>query len=189
MDPMTRHEPSEQFVRQLTDYQSRLRAYVLAILGNPDAVGDVLQDTNVVLWRKASQFVEGTDFGAWARSVAYFEVLAYRKRRNHDRHVFDDDLLREVADEAAKQTDALDAELVTLQHCVERLSQLDQRLIQARYAPGGSVKELARLRGKSAGAISLALYRIRNELAECIEQALGRKGAVGASPDSLEDCR
>lgn len=189
MAPIASHEPNEQFVRQLTDYQSRLRAYVLAILGNPDAVGDVLQDTNVALWRKASQFVEGTDFGAWARSVAYFEVLAYRKRRNQDRHVFDDDLLREVADEAAKQTDTLDAELVTLQRCVERLSQLDQRLVQARYTPGGSVKELARQRGKSAGAISLALYRIRNELADCIEQSLGRKGAGGTSRNGLEDCK
>lgn len=186
---MARREPSEQFVRQLTDYQSRLRAYVLAILGNPDAVGDVLQETNVALWRKASQFVDGTDFGAWARSVAYFEVLAYRKRRNKDRHVFDDDLLREVAAEAAEQTDALDAELVTLQRCVERLSQLDQRLVQSRYAPGGSVKELAKLRGKSAGAISLALYRIRNELADCIEQSSGRNGAVRASRSSMEDSK
>ena len=174
---MARYEPSEQFVRQLSDHQSRLYAYVLAILGDPDAVADVLQDTNVTLWRKANEFVEGTDFGAWARRVAYFEVLAYRERRSRERHVFDNELLREVADEAAQQTDAMDAELVTLQRCMERLSQLDRALVQARYAPGGSVKKLAQLRGKSPNAISLALHRIRNELADCIDRVVGKKEA------------
>jgi RNA polymerase sigma-70 factor, ECF subfamily len=184
---MIRHEPSEQFVRLLSDHQSRLYAYVLAILGDPNAVPDVFQDTNVTLWRKANEFVEGTDFGAWARRVAYFEVLAYRKRRGRERHIFDDDLLREVADEASRQTDALDAELTKLHHCMGRLSQLDQALIQARYAKGESVAMLAKLRGKTPNAISLALYRIRNELANCIEESLGAKRSRPAPQSNGED--
>jgi RNA polymerase sigma-70 factor (ECF subfamily) len=170
-----RREPSEQFVRLLSDQQSRLYAYILAILGDPDAAADVFQDTNVTLWRKASDFAEGSDFGAWVRSVAYYEVMAYRKRRGRERHVFDDDLLREVAEETARQTDAMADELATLHRCMERLSQQDYVLVQARYAEGGSVAHLAEARGKSPNAISMALYRIRNELARCIEESLGKE--------------
>jgi RNA polymerase sigma-70 factor, ECF subfamily len=182
-----RREPSEQFVRLLSDQQSRLYAYVLAILGDPDAASDVFQDTNVTLWRKANEFIEGSDFGAWVRRVAYFEVLAYRKRRGRERHVFDDDLIREVAEETARQTDAMADELATLPRCMERLSQQDYALVQARYAEGGSVARLAEVRGKTPNAISMALYRIRSELARCIEESLGRKHAGAASQIGRED--
>lgn len=78
---MSGYARNEQFVRNLTDHQSRLYAYILAILGDQNAVGDVLQDANVAIWRKADDFVEGTHFWAWVSRIAYFEVLAFRKRR------------------------------------------------------------------------------------------------------------
>lgn len=168
---MAHFTPTEQFVRRLTEYQSRLYAYLLAILGNPDAVGDVLQDTNVAIWRKAHEYVEGTDFWAWTSRIAHFEVLAYRKRCAHSRLVFDNDLLDDIADEIVHQTESMDGDLAALYRCMDRLSQLDRELIRGRYAVNGSVKQLAELRGKSVGAISQALYRIRGELADCIEQA------------------
>ncbi len=169
---MADYTPTEQFVRRLTEYQSRLYAYILAVLGEPDAVGDVLQDANVAIWRKAAEFAEGTDFWAWTSRIAHYEVLAYRKRRRRNRLVFDEALLEDIAVEAARQAGSMDADLVALYRCMERLSQLDQDLLRGRYTPGGSVRRLAELRGKSAGAVSQALYRIRAELADCVEQTL-----------------
>jgi RNA polymerase sigma-70 factor, ECF subfamily len=173
---MAYRPPDEQFVRHLTEHQSRLYAYILALLGDPDAVSDVLQDTNVALWRKAAEFTEGSCFGAWASRVAYFEVLAYRKRRSHDRHVFDDAVLEQVSDQACRQTESMDPDLTTLHRCIDKLPPPDRELIQGRYASGGSVRRLAELRGKSPGAISQALYRIRNELADCMEQTVVAHG-------------
>lgn len=159
---------SEQFVRDLTDHQSRMYAYIMAVLGDPNAAGDVLQDANVAIWRKADEFVEGTDFWAWVSRIAYFEVLAFRKRRQRERLVFDDSLLEKIAAAAVEQA----ADLAALHRCVEKLPPLDRELVQGRYAQGGSVKLIAEARGKSAGAISQALYRIRNELADCVEKEL-----------------
>jgi RNA polymerase sigma-70 factor, ECF subfamily len=168
---MAKNAPSELFVRHLTEYQSRLYAYILALLGDPNVVNDVLQDTNVTIWRKADEFDEGSNFGAWASRVAYYEVMAFRKRRSKDRHVFDDALLETMAEHIGSQCESMEAELRTLHRCVEKLSKLDQELVSERYGPGGSVRQLAEGRGKSVGAISQALYRIRNELADCVEQA------------------
>ncbi len=175
---MADYTPTEQFVRRLTEYQSRLYAYILTMLGDPDAVGDVLQDANVAIWRKAAEFSEGTDFWAWTSRIAHFEVLAYRKRRRRDRLVFDGPLLEDIAVEAVR-AGPVEADLAALHRCIERLSQLDQELVRGRYAPGGSVQKLAQLRGKSAGAVSQALYRIRAELADCVEQTLKEEEGEG----------
>ena len=172
---MSDYAQGEQFVRDLTDHQSRLYAYIMAILGDPGAAGDVLQDVNVTIWRKAGEFVEGTSFWAWTSRIAYFEVLAFRKRRQRDRLVFDDALLDEIAAEAADQA----VDLAALHRCMEKLPQLDKDLVRGRYMPGGSVKQIARSRGKSAGAISQTLYRIRAELADCVEKELEKEAEGG----------
>jgi len=66
-----------EFVQLLTAHQRSLYLYIITLLPNPADVDDVLQSTNMVLWSKADEFVPGTDFGAWARRVAHFEVLAF----------------------------------------------------------------------------------------------------------------
>jgi RNA polymerase sigma-70 factor, ECF subfamily len=171
---MSDYTPNEQFIRLLTEHQSRLYACILAMLGNPDAAGDVFQNANVAIWRKAATYAEGTSFWAWTSRIAHFEVLAYRKRRGRDRHIFDESLLANIAEEAAEQAESIAGDLAALQRCMEKLPLADQDLVRERYGPGGSVKRLAELRGRSAGAISQALYRIRAELADCVEQEQGQ---------------
>ena len=95
-------EATEQFVRQLTASQRRLYAYIMSLTANVDAAEEVLQNTNVTLWRKADEFEAGTQFARWSFRVAYYEVLAYRKRCFQDRHVFDDGLLNQIAHDAMR---------------------------------------------------------------------------------------
>ena len=39
---------------------------------------DVLQEANLVLWRKFDQYQEGTNFFAWACQIIRYEVLKYQ---------------------------------------------------------------------------------------------------------------
>ncbi len=165
-----RRVPNEEFVRRLTESQARLYAYILAVCGEPAKVQDILQETNVTLWRKAADFREDTSFWAWASRVAYFEILAHRKRCRKERLVFDDALLDDMTVEAVGQLEFLDRDLVMLHRCLDKLSESEQRLIRSRYSIGASVTRLAEAWGKSAAAISQALYRVRGRLAECIER-------------------
>ena len=93
-------EQIEQFVQQLTACQTMLYAYILMLLPSHDDADDVLQETNLVLWRKADEFVDGTEFGAWACRVAHFQVRAWLRDAQRDRHVFDPELLGSLAGEA-----------------------------------------------------------------------------------------
>ncbi len=169
---MSASDQSEQFVRQLTACQNRLYGYIYALLPDANGANDVLQETNVVLWRKSDQFEPGTNFAAWASRVAYLEVLAYRKRKGHDRHVFDDALLGQVADAATKSSRKIGGQQAVLRECMEKLSDRERRMVTERYGPGGSVQQIAATVGRSVGAISQMLYRIRLGLLECVRRNL-----------------
>lgn len=161
-----------QFIDALTRSQGRLFAFILTLLPDHAAASDVLQNTNLVLWQKAGQFKPGSDFNAWSSTVAYYEVLAYRKRAAKDRHLFSDAFLEQVAEVAREATLTSEQMSAELTHCLEKLSDLQREMVQKRYAPGGCVAAMARETGKSVGTISQTLYRIRKQLARCMRKAL-----------------
>jgi RNA polymerase sigma-70 factor, ECF subfamily len=163
---------TEQFVRLLTDSQSRLYAYILTLVPDFTAANDVLSETNTTLWRKSSDFQVDTNFAAWAVRIAYFEVLAYQKRRRADPHLFEGDLLDEVAAAATAVAEDFNEKRQALRSCVEKLPSKDHQLVDLRYQRGLSVQEIAQRRGKTANAVSQALFRIRAALAACIERTL-----------------
>ena len=56
--------------------------------------------------------------------------------------------------------------------CVEGLPAHERELIDLRYRDSGSVSQIARKLGRTVGAVSQALYRIRGSLMQCIEGKL-----------------
>jgi RNA polymerase sigma-70 factor, ECF subfamily len=162
---------TEQFIRCLTDHQSRLLAYLVALLGDLHEARNVLQDTNLELWRKSEDFVEGTDFAAWSRKVAHFKVLAHLRDKRRDRLLFDEALLQQIA-ERPQPTDDDDSLHVALRHCLAALPDRVRLLISQRYSSGQSIRELARVVGKSEAAVKVSLSRIRKHLMHCIERRM-----------------
>lgn len=163
--------PDKEFVYQLTDWQNRLFGYLVTLLGNVHAAHDVLQETNLVLWRKIGEFESGTDFGAWARKCAYFQALAFLRDRRRDQHLFDDDLLQQLAEEENSTTDEDERELA-LRSCLAQLPDRQRELISQRYREGNSIKQLAQNFGKKESALKMNLMRIRQALLTCIESKL-----------------
>lgn len=171
-------QPSEQarYVSLLTGHQHRLYAYITALVSDLDTARDILQETNMVLWEKAGEFEPGTNFGAWAAKIAYYQTLAHLKKHRLDRHVFDAELLGKVADKAGEMIDSIDDRQAALRVCMDRLDADDRRLVTERYGPGGSVRRMAESRGSGRGAMSQRLYRIRARLAECIKRTMAQGG-------------
>jgi RNA polymerase sigma-70 factor, ECF subfamily len=163
--------PDREFIYQLTDWQNRLFGYLVTLLGDLHDARDVLQETNLVLWQKIGEFEPGSDFGAWARKIAYFQALAFLRDRKRDRHLFDDELLARFAEE---ETDTAQEEEVALalRDCLARLPTGQRKLVSTRYREGGSIKQLARVFGKKESAIKMTLMRIRQALLACVELKL-----------------
>lgn len=165
-------EPNKEFVYQLTDWQNRLFAYLVTLLGNLHDARDVLQETNLVLCRKMDSFEQGTDFGAWARKCAYYQALAFLRDRKRDPHLFDGDLLKLFADEPADSANDDEERRLALRDCLGQLPDQQRQLISRRYEKGIPVRQLATDFGKKESAMKMALMRIREALHTCIESKL-----------------
>lgn len=159
------------FISQLTGSQRKLYAFILSLIRHPGDADDVLQETNMVMWRKWQQFEPGTCFDAWAFTIARFQVMAYRKRKQRSRLHFDDELVELLAVEGAEHSlENHDPRQEALSGCLRKLKPEQRRLIAERYEPGASVNRMAESLGKSPKAVSEALRRIRKSLMNCIEQ-------------------
>jgi RNA polymerase sigma-70 factor (ECF subfamily) len=162
---------TERFIQNLTDQQSRLFVYLVSLLGDVHEARNVLQETNLELWRKSDQFIEGTDFAAWSRRIAHFKLLAFLRDKKRDRHLFDEALLDQLAERP--QPAETDEELhVALRHCLAALPDNLRLLISRRYSIGHSIRQLSQRIGKSEAATKVSLLRARKHLMRCIERQL-----------------
>ncbi len=166
---------ADEFIRQLTAAQTSLYAYILTLLPDRAAAQDVLQETNLTLWHKLADFRPGTNFTAWGCRVAHFKVLNHRRSLHRDRLVFDDELLEQLSERHVERLEQADRRERALKKCLEHLPAEQRTLIEKRYAPGASVQNLAAAEGKSVGALSQMLYRIREALLNCVQGSLARK--------------
>jgi RNA polymerase sigma-70 factor, ECF subfamily len=167
--------PSE-LILELTQAQPRLFGFLLKRLGNRDQAQEVLQEVNVVLCRKASSFELGTNFMAWAFSVARTEVMIFRQNQQRDRLTFSPDL-RDVLDQLDNELFPSEHENERQQavtHCLGQLSPSYQTLLLQHYAEAQPVKDIASAMGRTANAVSMILHRVRGRLLRCVETKLAK---------------
>jgi RNA polymerase sigma-70 factor (ECF subfamily) len=160
----------ERFVRLLGRYQQRVYSFILTLVPHWADADEVLQETNIVLWRKFSEFQPDTDFVRWANQVAYFEVLKFRRRQQKDHLFFSDAFVEEVAAEVMEMSEALQLQRDRLAGCLQKLSDRDRTLIHLRYDEGSSVKRVAEQLGRSADSVYKSLGRVRRMLIDCIHR-------------------
>lgn len=168
-------ESLQIYVQLMTQHQGALRAFIVSLMpGQPD-VGDVLQETNLILWQKRDQFEEGSKFLAWAFTIARYEVMHQRDRvKRSSRLVFSDELINAIAQPAEEAAGDLNEEpqLCALEHCMKLLREQERVLINHRYTRGKSLENLAAFQKKSPGALRTSLFRVRATLRKCIEKQL-----------------
>jgi len=166
--------PQENLVALITRHQAALHSYILSLLPNASKADDVLQETNLVLWRKAAEYDQEKPFMPWACSIAFFQVKAARRDAGRDRHVFDPELLELLAaedDSDPESTHALDH---ALRDCLAQLPADKRELILHRYEADSTVHQMARSRNLTPGALSAQLHRIRQMLESCVEGKLSQ---------------
>jgi len=169
---------SDQYILAITTIQNRLYAYILSLLADPVAAQDVLQETNLVLIRKADDFQNDASFESWAYNTARFQVLAHLRDRKRDRLVLHEAFAEKLAPVAEVMAEETERRIQLLGGCVERLSDEHKALLHNRYGKEASITTLADDHGKTANAMKQMLYRIRNLLAACVEERL-QNGAAG----------
>jgi RNA polymerase sigma-70 factor (ECF subfamily) len=168
---MSKHVP------ELIVCQDRLYAYIWALLGDPLAAEDILQETNLAATQRLEEASDIADFTGWLFGVARHQVQSYRRRQGRERLRFGDDLLELLAEELPAATNDLSARQLALRGCLASLPSQQRDLILRRYGPGESVQRLAAELKRTVGVVSQSLYRIRLALLHCIQGKLAAEVA------------
>src|SRR5262245_46886104 len=129
-------ERVDTFVRLLGQNQRRIFLYVMSLVPNWNDAEEIIQETNLVLWREFGQFQLGTNFPAWACKVAFHQVLNWRKRKQRDRLEFSQEFLEAVAEEAGNSADRLEERSQALGGCLDQLPSGHREMLQLRYREG-----------------------------------------------------
>lgn len=168
--PVSSTNAEELIIGLITRHQVSLHDYIFALLRDASRSDDVLQETNLVIWRKAAEYDPAQPFLPWARSIAWYQVKAATRDRSRDRLVFSDEILMLLAsDHELEEKYAPTHDELSLALCISKLTNKQKNLINARYLQGTSVSNLSKQLKRPVSSLSQALYLIRNTLKKCVD--------------------
>lgn len=164
---------SEEFVKELTNHQTSMLAYIRSLAPGNSGARDLLQEVNITLWQKRDSFQLGTNFKAWAFQTIRYHMLNHRRRLvSQGWLIFDDDLIQRMAPGFEIEPEDLEERHLALRKCLQRLRPQDRELLHHRYATSSSLQEYAALTNRSAGTLKAVLFNLRAVLKRCIERNL-----------------
>ena len=85
---------AERFLGLYGSHDRRLYLYTLTLLPRPVHAEEVLQEANLVLWRRFDEYQCGTNFFAWACQIIRYKVLKFRERQTRAARLIHPDVFR-----------------------------------------------------------------------------------------------
>lgn len=165
-------DAGDAFLGRYLQAQESLRAYVQALVRDPHAADDILQETGLALWRGRADYDPARPFLPWALGVARNQVARWRRDRARDRLRFAPEIEEGLAVAFAELEDELDDRRAALHDCLERLGERSRALLDERYAAEASLQAMAAAHGQSVNAVNKALGKLRRLLLDCAGRGL-----------------
>jgi len=170
----------ESFLVLYAGSQSRLQAFIRALVPDQAQADDVFQATSLALWRSFPTFRRDGDFTAWAVGVARHQVLMHWRRVRRDRHVFNEALLADLAETAVELLDTVDVRQRALEACMETLTARQRDLVRRFYGERQAAAAIAAAWNRTVHAVYKSLKVLRRGLRECVERRLALLGETSA---------
>jgi len=166
----------DTIVALLTEHYLDVRYYVQSLMPGDSSAADVAQQASMTLWRKRDHFEVGTNFKAWAFSIARYEVLNQRKKQARDakRLVFSEELEEIFAEEIPELNPDLDLRQGALKYCLDKLNPNHRDLVMHRYFKKAPLQDFAEKNNRSPSGLKVTLHRVRNTLQKCIEDEISK---------------
>jgi RNA polymerase sigma-70 factor, ECF subfamily len=159
-------------VQQLfVKHQNGIMGFILSLLPDLAEAQDVLQEVFLVVTRKAADFRRGSDFFAWACTIARFKVLEARRRRRAAEVMLSAEIIELLCVSGPEEVFA-DERLQWVSDCVQRLAPRAREMVRMRYFGEQQPEEIARLLAWTPTAVNSALTKARGFLRDCLERHL-----------------
>ncbi|WP_010544075.1 RNA polymerase sigma factor [Sphingomonas elodea] len=150
----------EQLYRR---YQPRLARFVGTLVRRPPLVEEVVNDTLMVLWQKASDFTGASRLSTWLFAIAYRKAVRARVR---DEEPPDDAGLAELPDTAAAVDAALSQDRTrhALRRAMAGLSAEHRAVVDLTYFHEIGYREIAEILGCPVDTVKTRMFHARRHL-------------------------
>lgn len=152
-------------------HSPQLRGYVASLVPRRSEVDDLLQEVFLVVTAKASGFELGSNFVAWAMTIARFKVLEYFRAGKKKELLLGDEVIELLVDEGPEVVGG-HGKLEALKSCLKKLSPQVQRMLADRYDGEMKPEKIAEQVGWQANSVYVTLSRARASLRRCIEKKM-----------------
>jgi RNA polymerase sigma-70 factor (ECF subfamily) len=163
---------TERFLSLLMTNQKRIYAFVLAMVPNQINAEDILQETVTEMWKKFGDYEVGTNFVAWACTIAKYKILQFRRKQGTSKLKFSDELIDLLQPQSEEVMHSMEDRIDSIKRCIKKLSKKDILLIRMRYEQDCAVKTIALRAGKSLQSVYQNLNRIHKMLLRCVERLM-----------------
>ena len=155
-----------------TKAQPKVADFIALMVPGFHDAEDILQRVAVVVTQKYRRYDKERSFTDWAVGIAKFEILAYRRRRARDKHIFDESLIEDIANAYTGIESKLEQARQVMQECVERIQGRNRRVLEMWYLEDISQVQIADCLNTTPNSIYVTLHRIRSILRTCVQRRL-----------------
>jgi RNA polymerase sigma factor (sigma-70 family) len=147
-------------------YYRRLTRFLEQVTRRPQLIDEILDDTMLVVWRKAGTFNGQSQVSTWIFAIAYNKAMKALKRLHVSLDGSDGD--------APSPADGPEAALIKrqanlhLQGLLGRLSAEQRAVVELTYYHDCSYKEIARIVGCPAETVKTRMFYARRKLREML---------------------
>ncbi len=153
-------------------HERSLFAYVCALTPHWQDAEEIMQQVRIRIWQEFDQYDPAKPFGCWARAIAYYLTLAYRKQKSRQREFFSERILEEVSLAYETVAETANERRTALVSCLEKLGNHKRRVVEEYYLSAEPAQKLADRLSMTPNALRQLLFRIRKLLFECVERAV-----------------
>jgi RNA polymerase sigma factor (sigma-70 family) len=158
------------FERLYRRYYDRLFRFALRVTGRMNVVEDVINDTMIVIWRKADGYRAAARPSTWIFGIAYRKALKALSRELRAPETMDE--LPEVEQPPA---DSLDRESLhaAIRQAVMRLPPEHRAVVDLTFFSNRSYEEAAQILDCPVGTVKSRMFHARAKLRPLLSQMLG----------------
>lgn len=168
----------EAFEPLVEHHLTYIRAFIALKAAVPHLVDELAHETFVFAYRNIEDFAPGTSFRSWLRAIAWnllrAEIQRFsRQQANHARYAqsrFWELTGKRTERQATREVDYLE-------ECIQQTPELMRDLLRLKYREECSSEEIADRLERSLAWVRTTLFRVRQQLKQCIEKKLTEESA------------
>ena len=169
---MRRKINENEFESILRKTQTQIRAYLAGIGVPTHDIDDVAQNVYVELYTHP-EIPADADPLQWLKGIARKTALNYFRRKKNRQARYQKAVNKILLNTVSVfSEDRVPEENSVLEACLEKLPPHSRNLVETRYFRNITARRIAKNMKKKAEAVRVMLFRIRNELKDCIQKTL-----------------